>query len=271
MRSSSTSRSVNLGLGVVCALGALGVLGACGLEVTQDRPTYEDLDPPEKNVVQIVLSELRGFNKQVEARTKYSIATIIDKEKIDVSFEGKIFFGNLGDQVIHLSTWENLEAGQRALVAQWFKKTEAAAKPLYEAFFYRFLAISQGAKQYQYEVLGVDWMFANRSLYNIERDSLRETLSYYKTVGKEATMWGLATTICKPLLAQYGASLPFDKKYLASHLQELANPTDPTGYMVYVCRWIDMGKEDSVDLTTELTWVPTIPSLQDKEKQPGGA
>ncbi|PIE17682.1 MAG: hypothetical protein CSA65_07995 [Proteobacteria bacterium] len=254
---------------ILIILTSVGTIG-CGLEVTQDRPAYADLDPHEKRVVQIVLDELRGFNAQVETYTPYTIASVINREKINVSFKGKIFFGNLGDQVIHISPWENLSEDQRKLAAGWFSTSVAAAKPIYEKLFYRFLAISQGAKQFQYEALGVEWVFGNRSLYNVERDSLRETLSYYRHVGRQAEMWSFVTSVCKSILVQHGSSIPFSKSYLRDNVQQLANPDAPTGYMRYVCGWIAKGKVDAVDMRTELTWVPTIPSLQGKEKNPGG-
>lgn len=246
-----------------CCLLSCCALWGCGLTVTQERPSYDELQPFEQNVVQIVLAELRGFNAQVEARTKYSIAGIIDKERINVSFEGNIFSGNLGDGVIHVAPWENLDAGQHALVAAWFGSSEAAAKTSYEKLFYRFLAVAQGAKQYQYEALGVAWIYDNRSIYNVERDSIRETLSYYRTIGKQADMWNFTTSVCKNILAKY--KVTFEKKYLQDNLQTLANPKAPSGYMYYICRFIAMGQQDAVDLTTELLWVPTIPSLANKE------
>lgn len=235
------------------------LLAGCGLTVTQERPSYAELEPHEQNVVQIVLSELRGFNAQVEARTKYSIGAIIDQERINVSFEGNIFSANLGDGVIHVAPWENLDAGQHALVARWFGSSEAAAKATYEKLFYRFLAVAQGAKQYQYEALGVKWIYANRSIYNVERDSIRETLSYYRTIGKQADMWNFASSACKNILVQN--KVTFEKKYLQDNLQALANPKAPSGYMYYICRFVEMGKVEAVDLTTELLWVPTIPAL----------
>jgi len=237
------------------------LVGGCGLTVTQERPTYEELDAHEKSVVQIVLAELTGFNAQVEARTKYCIKGIIDKEKINVSFEGNIFSANLGDDLIHVAPWENLDSAQQALVAEWFETSEAAAKPIYQKLFYRFLAVSQGAKQFQYEVLTARWVYGNRSLYNVERDSLRETLSYYRAVGKQAEMWTFATSACAPVIAQYTSRYTFDKKYLSEHFQELANPKAPTGYIYYICKWIELGRTESVDLTTELLWVASIPSL----------
>jgi hypothetical protein len=263
--SRSTSSSVSAQAAVVTALGAILAMTGCGLTVTQDRPTYEQLETHEKNVVDIVLAELAGFNKQVELRTPLSIASIIDKNKINVSFDGNIFSGNLGDGVIHVAPWENLDQAQRDLIKGWFKaSSEASAKATYEKFFYRFLTISQGGKQYMYEALTTEWVFANRSLFNVERDTLRETLSYYRTIGKKSEMWTFATNACKPILEQYGASLgnSFNKKYLNAHFQELANPKAPSGYMYFICRWIEMGKVDAVDLTTELLWVRDLPKAK---------
>jgi hypothetical protein len=238
------------------------MLTACGLTVTQDRPSFEQLDPHEQSVVQKVLAELRGFNKQVEARTTLSIASVIDKEKINVSFEGHIFSANLGDGVIHVAPWENLSDGQRKLVQSWFASPSlASAKSSYEKLFYRFLAVSQGGKQYMYEALTVQWVFSNRSIFNVERDTIREALSYYRTIGQQASMWNFLTSICKPLLTKYRGKIPFDKKYLNANFQSLADLEAPTGYMYYICEWIDMGKTDAVDLTTELLWVQDIPAL----------
>ncbi|MBW2731507.1 MAG: hypothetical protein JRH20_03885 [Deltaproteobacteria bacterium] len=242
------------------------VAGGCDFRVTRDRPTFEDLDPHEKSVVEIVLDELRGFNAQVESRTDLSIAKVIDRERINVSFEGHIFSGNLGDDIIHVAPWENLSSGQQELVQTWFQaSTPASAKATYEKLFYRFLTVSQGAKQYMYEALTAEWVYSNRSLYNVERDTIRETLSYYKTIGKQTEMWNFATNACKPILSQYAEVYgpSFSKAYLTAHFQELANPKAPTGYMYYICRWVEIGKVDAVSLTTELLWVQDLPSLRE--------
>ena len=52
----SISRPLSLALLVT-------MLGACGLTVTQDRPSFEQLEPHEQSVVQKVLAELRGFKE----------------------------------------------------------------------------------------------------------------------------------------------------------------------------------------------------------------
>lgn len=263
MSRSTSSRRRFTASGPLVVLITAALLGAgCGLTVTQERPSYEELSTQEKSVVQIVLAELRGFNQQVEARTALSIAAIIDVERINVSFEGNIFTANLGDGLVHVAPWENLDEGQRVLVAKWFASaTAAAAKATYEKLFYRFLAVSQGAKQYMYEALTVQWVYAHRSLYNVERDTIREALSYYRTIGKQAEMWGFTAAACKNLLATNRGKIPFTKAYLNAHFQELANPKAPTGYLYYICEWIEMGKADAVDLTTELLWVQDIPHL----------
>ena len=240
------------------------VASGCGFRVTNERPTFAQLEPHEQSVVETVLAELRGFNAQVEKRTPLSIDAIIDRERINVSFDGHIFFGNLGDGVIHVAPWENLSAGQRTLVKTWFGATsDDATKELYQRFFYRFIAVGQGAKQFMYEALTADWVYAHRSLFNVERDTIRNALSYFQTVGRRNEMWGLTETICRPLLTRYESTYgpTFDKKYLLANLQELANPEAPTGYLYYVCRWIEMGKVDVVDLSTELAWVQQLPTL----------
>ncbi len=253
------SRSISSALAL---LATLALSASCGFTVTQDRPAYEDLEPHEQSVVQKVLTELRGFNEQVEARTTLSIAAMIEKEKINVSFEGHLVSANLGDGVIHVAPWENLSDQQRELVRSWFASPSlASAKSSYETLFYRFLAVSQGAKQYMYEALTVAWVFGNRSIYNVERDTIREALSYYRTIGQQASMWGFLTRICKPMLAKHRGTIPFDKKHLNANFQSLANPKAPTGYLYYICEWIEMGKASAVDLTTELLWVQSIPAL----------
>ncbi|MCA9668133.1 MAG: hypothetical protein KC503_21190 [Myxococcales bacterium] len=257
-------------LAVVSA--ALSTATACGLTVTNERPTYKDLDAPERSAIAVILAELSGLNRQITSRTTYSIASAIDKEKIHVSFEGLIFTANFGDGAIHVSVWENLTEAQQLKVMKWFGKPSlAAAKTAYETFFYRFTAVSQGVKQYMYEVLTPAWIFGNRSLFNIERDSIRAALSYYRDSG-QSSMWSFLDGICAPVKAQYNAQYlsKFDKKYLASNFQSLANPEDPTGYVYFMCKWIEMGKEDSVNLTTEFVWLQNLPALEAAHDANGG-
>lgn len=238
-----------------CALG-------CGLTVTNERPTYEQLDPPEKDAVDTILAELAAFAGQVKARTTHNIDGIVDREKIHVSFEGFIFAANLGDGIVHVSTWENLSAEQQALVQQWFGRPDPdSARDTYRTFFYRFMAASQGAKQFMYDVLTTEWVFANRSLFNVERDSTRTALAHYREIGQQAAMWGFMESACAPLLAQYEPLYgpTFSKVYLRDNFTTLAEPKAPTGYMYYICRWYRLGVAEAENLTLELKWIEDLP------------
>ena len=241
---------------LISALGLAAV--GCGLTVTNERPTYDELDPPEKAAVDVIITELTAFNAQVTAHTSATIAGIIDKEKIDVSFEGVFFTGNLGDGVVHVATWENLTANQRLLIQQWFKEgTEAAAKARYEKFFYRFMAVSEGVKEFMYQELGRDWVYVNRSLFNMQRDSIRTALSHFRDTGRRGEIWDFLNASCVPVKSQYESlyAAKFSKQYLRDHTAEILNPENPTPYMYFICRWIDLGFQDSVGLGEEFAWL----------------
>lgn len=237
-------------------------LCGCDLRVTRDRPTFEQLDPFEQDAVEIVLEELRAFNAQVTEHTPFDIGTIIDRERINVSFEGIIFAANLGDETVHVAVWDNLDAGQKELIRTWFQAPDlAAAQEIYEQFFYRYMAVSQGAKQYMYEALGVAWVFGNRSLFNVERDSARLAFAHYADVDPSRAMWTFLSGACAPLLLQYGAQYgpTFSRSYLNEHFRELVGDgKKPTGYMYYVCRWIEMATESAADIAFELDWIQRL-------------
>jgi hypothetical protein len=237
---------------------------ACGLTVTKESPSYHELDAREKQAVDIILGELTALDKQVRARTPNDISPLTDRENIDVSFEAMIFVANIGDGQVHVSTWENLTDQQRALVQTWFKaSTLGDAQKIYEKLFYQFLAVSQGVKQFMYNALTTAWVFERRSLFNVERDSIRTTLAYYQAVGRRTEMWTFLTNACMPVISQYGAlyGAHFDKVYLQEHFTELADGKAPTGYMYFLCRWILWGKDEADDLTEELNWLRALRTL----------
>ena len=247
-----------------CAALALGawLLVGCGFTVTSDRPPYADLDQKEKDAVDVIIRELTAFNAQIKARTKYSIDEVIDKERIDVSFEGLIFSANIGDNVIHVATWENLSDAQRTTIQGWWKcATLAATEQSYKKFFYQFMALMQGVKQYMYKALTPTWLFQHRTLFSMEKDSVRTSLAHYAAVGRSAEMWNFVTALCAPVKAQHTATYEpnFNKQYLAAHVTELANPENPVGYMYFICRWVDLGKAEAMDLTVELNWLRDLP------------
>jgi len=102
----------------------------------------------------------------------------------------------------------------------------------------------------------------HRTLFTIERDSIRTALAHYDAEGRKQEMWPFLDGICQPVLEQYASSYAdkFDKKYLTAHFTELANPTNPTGYMYFMCRWIQMGMDEAENLTSELTYLADLAS-----------
>jgi hypothetical protein len=243
-------------------LALVALAAASCLTVTNERPTYKELDGKEKEAVDMVIRELTAFNAQVKKRTIYNIDEIVDRERISVSFEGLIFTGNIGDNTIHVAAWENLSNDQRKLIQQWFKCASlAATEQSYKKLFYQFLAVGQGAKQFMYKVLTPAWVFGHRTLFSIERDSIRTALAHYVAEGRKSEMWTFLGATCSPVLSQYAPaySASFSKTYLADHFAELANPENPTGYMYYICRWIEESKPETEDLTIELNWLRDLP------------
>jgi len=241
--------------------------GGCGLSATNDRLTYDELDTKEKAAVGVILKELKAFNSQVKRLTKHDIDNIIDKEKIDVSYEGMLFVANLGDNIIHMSVWENLEPAQQELVRQWFSaKNLTTARAWYQKFFYQFLGVTQGVKQYMFNVLTPQWVFARRTVFNIERDAIRNAMSFYKEKEKSnPVMWPFLKSRCKPVIKQYASRYPGtfpdikkSKAFLQDHFMEMSNPDNPTGYMYFICKWIELG-EATTDLNEELQWLEDLP------------
>ena len=248
--------SARVSLLVACALAT-----SCGITVTSDSPPYEELDPKEKQTVDVILAELTALNAAIKGRTSFTIDPLLDRDHIDVAFEETLFAGNLGDGRLHVATWENLSDDQRVLIQTWFAApTLEAARTTYEKFFYQFLAVSNGVKQFIYNALTVAWTYQNRSLFNLESDSIRNALAHYDAASRRAEMWTFVTTACAPVLSQYGAtySAHFDKVYLRDHYTDLANPKAPTGYMYFICRWITKGKDDAESLSKELAWLLSL-------------
>lgn len=255
----------------VAPLALLLALAGCGLTVTNEIPEYKDLDDPEQRAVDIIYGELAAFDKKIRSMTEYSIAPIVDKERIHVSFEGLIFIYNLGDGVVHVSVWENLTDAQRTLVQSWFQRpTLAEAKDWYEWFFYRFMTVAQGAKQFTYNVHGAGWVNTHRSVYVLERDAMRTGLAYFEAVGRQAEAWNRTASHCAPLLKQYDSRwgylfLPayaadhyqLAKNYLQENFTSLANPEDPTGYIYWLCQGIAYEKTRKDPLPIELDWLST--------------
>lgn len=241
-------------------LMATAAMMACNFRVTNERPSYAELNSEEKSAVDTIFLELQALDKQIQERTSYSITNIVDKEKIDVSFQNLIFSANFGDEIVHISTWENVGFRRQQIVAGWFKQAEGPAKQTYRNIFYKFFAVSQGVKQFMYNTLTPEWVMNNRSLFNFERDSVRTALAHFRAENREQEMWTLLTESCKPVLDQYADdyAVNYNKQYFKEHAVEMVNAENPGGYMYFICRFIEEGSTKAGDLTFELTWLSEL-------------
>lgn len=270
-------RVLPLALWLLAAPGPL----ACGLTVTNEPPSYEELDPSEKKAVDIIYEECLAFNNQIYKKRptrRWGIAPIVnkdsDKNHINTSFEGMVFIYNFGDGKIHIAAWENLTDTQRTLIQGWFKRsTLQEAKVWYEWFFYRFMAVAQCAKQYMFNEHGPQWVFSNRYIYTIERDAIRTALAYFKEVGRQTEVWSRTASYCTPVLSQYASRwghlfkpqyktdhYKLAKQYMQDNFQSLANPDDPTGFMYWICQGIVYEKtpERLDPFSRELEWLEKL-------------
>ncbi len=246
----------------VMACGAcLGTFAECSLTVTNERPAYKDLDSEEKSAVDVILLELERLDAQIKDRTIYNIDEIINRERIHVSFEGIIFAGNFGDNVIHVAVWENLSSEQHRLIQEWFAADASLAKSIYETLIYHFMAVEQGVKQFMFKVLGPAWVYSNRTLFSFERDSIRTALAHFNAEGRKEEMWNFLTSSCSSVLNQYAKeySNKYSKQYLQQHFSEIYDPYRPTGYMYFICRWVEEGVNEAEDLTNEFNWLRDLP------------
>jgi hypothetical protein len=267
-------------MAALLALALSSQLG-CGLTVTNEVPTYEELPPdsPERKAIDIIYSECRGFHDRVRKlrpKKAWPIDPIInkagDRDHINTSFSGLIFVANYGDGKVHISAWENLSDAQRQIVHGWFQRpTLKESETWYKWFFYRFMAVAQCVKQYMYNEHGARWVFENRSVYVMERDAMRTALVYFKEVGRKSEIWDRTASHCAPVLKQYDARwgylfLPkyrvnhykLAKTYLKDNFYSLANPKDPTGYMYWICQGVAYEKTRFDPLTIELDWLETL-------------
>jgi hypothetical protein len=258
-------------VGLIILLGgmALAALGGCGLRVTNERPTYDQLDSHEKSAVDIILQELQALERQVKTRTPpCTLDPLLDRNRINVSYEGILFTFNFGDGVIHVAAWENLTATQRAQIQTWFGTNAEQAPEAYKKFFYRFIAVGHGVKQFMYNVLTPEWVFAHRYIFSLERDSVRTALAHFAAENRKQEMWDFVTGVCRPVITQfdktYGhlftAASENDnykaaKQYMQDNLAQLAKPSDPSGYLYFLCKAVDIEKGSVEDLTSELLWL----------------
>ena len=248
----------------------------CGLTVTGEYPNYEDLDQNEQAAVDLILAELKALDKQTRARTKalFGAATgldpIVDKDRIHVSYKGRVLALNIGDGVIHISTWENLSKDQQDAVQASFKTTAAKAKTWYRTMFYRVMAVSNGLKQYIFNVGSPGKAFGSFSLFNMEMHPMRTGMGYFSQVGRKGYIYSFMNAACKNVLAQ-GAKkwghlwthaessawprFPKAKNYMNDDAESFLGAGDPTTTMYFLCQFAAVGMDETEGFDGELKWL----------------
>jgi hypothetical protein len=257
-------------------VAALMLISGCGLTVTNEPPPFEELDQPEQSAVEIIYGELKALDTVVRQRSKalfgreVDLSPLVDRNKINVSFEGMLFNFNFGNGVLHVAAWENLSEQQRSIAGTWFGTTAPDTEASYKKFCYRFMALAHGMKQFMYNLTSVDNVYQHKYLFSMEFDSTRAAHAYLAETGRKAEMWPFVAQACAAVIqdprhkSAYGAfftpaesgatpmRFPQAKVYMQDHWRELANPVDPSGYMYFLCQAITVGQAEARSLNAEL-------------------
>ena len=101
------------------------VLSSCDLTMTLDPVVYEDLDQQQRSAADRIFARLQAYDARLRAVSagSYGLGPIAeDRDRIDVAIEGKWILLNLGDDRIHITTWEGLTAVQRERWARHYDK-----------------------------------------------------------------------------------------------------------------------------------------------------
>ena len=253
-------------------------LSACGLTVTNDRPTYEELNRPEQQAVDIIFAELKALDLKVRDRTlamyqtPTDLSPVVDRRNIDVTFKGMMLAFNVGDGQVHVASWENLTEAQRGAVQQAFRTTPETAAAWYRKLFYRVLAVSQGVKQYMFNLDSAEWAYTRFSVFNMELHPLRTAMSYFAAAGRKADIWPFTASACGAVLSQnegrwghmftkaqsYSSPrFPLAKAFMLENHGQFIGSGDPTVNLYFLCQWARISREEAEGLDAELGWLHT--------------
>lgn len=221
------------------AAASLAILCGCGLTVTNEPPTYDELPPEDQAIVDRILASVTAFDAAVEARGGPGIDEVIDRDAVQVHFQGLVMAANFGDGYLRLSIWEHLTAGQRAMIASWWSVDEATAgDTYYPKFFYDYLATHLAAIEWIYQVQGVDRVLADRPRFKVERDAQYLAVAFYEET--DPTTMIDVDAPCASLRAQHEDwESRYDQEYFTDHIVDIADPESPTEYFWFFCRWLD--------------------------------
>lgn len=216
-----------------------GVASGCDFTMTLDPITYEELGSTERAVVDRVFARVQGMDGRLRSVTsgRHTLgAPATDRNAIDVSVVDLWVMANVGDDRLHLSVWENLTAEQRQRFASWFGETTEAAAGRYRQFFYDFVALHLAGVQAVFAIQGVDWVYRNRSMFNLDRDAERLVSTYLAAADTNLLAWARGTcgAIRTALEPRFGAW--YSREEYAAHVRELTDPRDPSGQVYMICR-----------------------------------
>ncbi|MBI5500594.1 MAG: hypothetical protein HY907_10145 [Deltaproteobacteria bacterium] len=224
------------------AFGMFLAVAGCDLTMTLEPLTYEELGDAERAAVDRIYARLQAFDARLQGVTggRHVLGAIgVDRDLVDVSVVDLWVMANIGDDRVHLSVWENLTAEQRERFASWFGETPDAAAARYGRFFYEFVALHLAGIQTVFAVQGVDWVYRNRSAFNIDRDAERLAVTYLAEVdpGLLGEIRATCGAVGAALEARFGAW--YDADGYAAHFRELTDPRDPSGQIYMICRQVE--------------------------------
>jgi hypothetical protein len=226
------------GTGIAAAALALAAAG-CDLTLTGEPVRYADLDPDERAAADRIYANLRAFDARFRAArgSTWNLGLIAqDVERVDVSVSGLWVFTNLGDDRVHVTTWENLAASNRERWVAWFGPGDANARARYQVFFYDLVALHLAGIQAVYAVQGVAWVYENRSVFNLDRDAQRLAVTYLAEFN--SALLAQVSAYCGTITGLFGSrwAAHYDQSYYLSHFRELTDPDDPAGQLYFLCR-----------------------------------
>ncbi|MBI5486152.1 MAG: hypothetical protein HY905_02345 [Deltaproteobacteria bacterium] len=221
------------------------VTPACDLMITLEPATYEDLDDDQRSAADRIFARLQAYHARLRAISggQYGLGPIAeDKDRIDVSVLGKWVMLNLGDDRIHITTWENLTAEQRERWASWFGEGLEAAAARYRTFFYDYVALHLAGIQTLFSVQGVNWVYVHRGTFSVDRDAQRMAVDYLTET--ERSLFDFARSTCSAIRARFDErwAAHYDKFYYGDHVRDLADPDDPTGHIWFLCAHLEAGE-----------------------------
>ena len=205
---------------------SLILASACDLTLTQERPTYDQLRDYEKAAVDRIFAQAQAFDARLRAVSPGIIGheaslgpPAEDHDSIDVSFEGVWTATNLGDDLFHVSVWENLDGDQRREWARWFDEDLDAAEARYERFFYDFAAVHLAAVQAVFRIQTVEYVYGHRTVFNVERDAQRLAVPYLRGADRDLFDWvhGVCGVILSRFEARWGDH--YDQDFYVANLR----------------------------------------------------